>query len=270
LNFFSAARYGLDAHFNWLDGQSHSAASLILEHLLPLARQGLRAASVAGEDIDRYLGTIEERTRTRQTGARWIMKSLAAMDGSVCRDARQRKLASAILTNQKQNQPVHRWPIIETSGPDEWELGYRTVGQFMSKDLFTVSPDDLIDLAASVMDWRHIRHVPVEDREGRLVGLVTHRGLLRNLSNGNREGGLVTVREVMIANPLTVVPTTSALAAIEIMRRNRIGCLPVVEGDQLVGIVTSYDFLDATARLFEQHLAAPVEKENNRANARGV
>jgi CBS domain-containing protein len=93
---------------------------------------------------------------------------------------------------------------------------------------------------------------------------------LRNLSNGNRDGGLVTVREVMIANPLTVVPTTSSLAAIEIMRRNRIGCLPVVEGDQLVGIVTSYDFLEATARLFEQHLAAPVEKENNRANARGV
>ena len=46
----------------------------------------------------------------------------------------------------------------------------------MSTDLFTVKPDDLIDLAASVMDWRHIRHVPVEDDEGHLVGLVTHRG----------------------------------------------------------------------------------------------
>jgi CBS domain-containing protein len=198
------------------------------------------------------------------------MKSLSAMNGSVCKDARQRKLASAILANQKQDQPVHRWPIIEAAGPDEWELGYRTVGQFMSKDLFTVSPDDLIDLAASVMDWRHIRHVPVEDREGRLVGLVTHRGLLRNLSNGNREGGLITVREVMIANPLTVVPTTSSLTAIEIMRRNRVGCLPVVEGEQLVGIVTSYDFLEATARLFEQHLAAPAEEEKKRAKARGV
>ena len=270
LNFFGAARYGLDAQFNWLDGQSHSAASLILEHLLPLARQGLCASNVATEDIDRCLGTIEERARTRQTGAGWIMKSLSAMDGSVCKDARQRKLASAILANQKQDQPVHRWPIIEAAGPDEWELGYRTVGQFMSKDLFTVSPDDLIDLAASVMDWRHIRHVPVEDREGRLVGLVTHRGLLRNLSNGNREGGLITVREVMIANPLTVVPTTSSLTAIEIMRRNRVGCLPVVEGEQLVGIVTSYDFLEATARLFEQHLAAPAEEEKKRAKARGV
>jgi CBS domain-containing protein len=41
----------------------------------------------------------------------------------------------------------------------------------------------------------------------------------------------------------------------EVMRRNRIGCLPVVEGEQLVGIVTSYDFLDAAANLFREHLA---------------
>jgi CBS domain-containing protein len=270
LNFFRAARHGLDAHFNWLDGQGHTASSLILEHLLPLARQGLREVSVANEDIDRYLGTIEARTRTRQTGAGWIMKSLAAMDGSVSKDARQRRLASAILANQKQNQPIHRWPDIEATALEEWEQGYRTIGQFMSRDVFTVSPDDLIDLAASVMDWRHIRHVPVEDREGRLVGLVTHRGLLRNLSNGNRADGLITVREVMIANPLTVAPSTSSLEAIEIMRRNRIGCLPVVEGDQLVGIVTSYDFLEATARIFQQHLAGPFAKVKSRASAQGA
>lgn len=270
MNFFRAARHGLDAQFNWIDGQSHSASSLILDQLLPLARQGLLGSYVASEDVDRYLGVIEERARTRQTGAGWIMKSLAAMEGSVSKDARQRKLTSAILTNQKQGQPIHRWPILEATGSDEWEQGYRTVGQFMSRDLFTVSPDDLIDLAASVMDWRHIRHVPVEDRDGRLVGLVTHRGLLRILSNGNREGGVITVREVMISNPLRVSPSTSSLEAIEIMRSNRIGCLPVVEGDQLVGIVTSYDFLEASARLFQQHLAGPTEEVKSRASAQGV
>ena len=77
------------------------------------------------------------------------------------------------------------------------------------------------------------------------------------ISNGNRstESDPITVRQIMVANPLTVTPSTSSLDAIEIMRRNRVGCLPVVEGDQLVGIVTSYDFLEATARLFKQHLA---------------
>ncbi|HKY44324.1 MAG TPA: CBS domain-containing protein [Pyrinomonadaceae bacterium] len=273
MNFFRAARHGLDAQFQWIDGESHGAPSLILDQLLPLAREGLRAANVASEDIDKYLGIIEERTRSHQTGARWIMKSLAVMDSSLSRDTVGRKLTSAMLASQKKGQPIHRWPIIKDSGADEWEQGYRTVGQFMSRDLFTVSPDDLIDLAASVMDWRHIRHVPVEDRDGRLIGLITHRGVLRMMSNGKRgnaDGNAITVREVMIANPLTVSPSTSSLEAIEIMRSNRIGCLPVVEGDQLVGIVTSYDFLEASARLFQQHLAATTDEPNKQARAQGV
>jgi acetoin utilization protein AcuB len=62
------------------------------------------------------------------------------------------------------------------------------------------------------------------------------------------------VREVMVADPLTVSPSTPTLKAIEMMRQRCIGCLPVVEGDQLVGIVTSFDFLDASARLFKEHL----------------
>ena len=257
MNFFRAARHGLDAHFAWIDGQSHSATALILDQLLPLARQGLQSANVASDDIDKYLGIIQERAQSRQTGAGWIMKSLAAMDSSTSKDARQRKLTSAMLASQKEGQPIHRWPVIEKAAPEEWEQGYRMVGQFMSTDLFTVKPDDLIDLAASVMDWRHIRHVPVEDEEGRLVGLITHRGVLRMMSSGKRAN---TVREVMVENPVTVSPSTSSLEAIEIMRSNRVGCLPVVEGDQLVGIVTSYDFLEASARLFQQHLAASAAK----------
>jgi len=273
MNFFRAARHGLDAHFHWIDGHSHDAPSLILDHLLPLARQGLRSAQVSSGDVDKYLGVVEERTRSRQTGAGWIMKSLSAMQGSISKDARQRKLTSAMLASQKKGQPIHRWTTIKKTETEDWEQGYRTVGQFMSTDLFTVSPDDLVDLAASVMDWRHIRHVPVEDQEGRLVGLVTHRGVLRIMCTGNRansDDSSMTVRDVMVHNPVTVSPDMSSLEAIEIMRSNRVGCLPVVDGDQLVGIVTSYDFLEASAKLFQQHLAAPAEKPKSRARAQGV
>ena len=182
------------------------------------------------------------------------MKSLSAIGASASKEASQRRLTSEILENQKQGKPIHSWPIVKTVEYDEWEQGYRIVGQFMSTDLFTVNPDDLIDLAASVMDWRHIRHVPVEDQEGRLVGLVTHRGLLRMMiSRGNSEP--VTVREIMVSDPVVVSPSTSSLDAIDIMRTHRVGCLPVVENDQLVGIVTSYDFLEASAKLFQQHLS---------------
>ena len=267
LNFFHAARHGLDAHFRWIDGQSHSAASLIVDELLPLAREGLTESRVAGADVDKYLGIIEERVQSRQTGARWTMASLTALGDSASKDVSQRRLATAMLANQKAGQPVHRWPIAEQTDAEEWEHGYRTVGQFMSTDLFTVSPDDLIDFAASMMEWRHIRHVPVEDQEGRLVGLVTHRGLLRLLTNG-ADRKPITVREIMVKDPVTASPSTSSLEAIQIMRNRGVGCLPVVEGDQLVGIVTSYDFLEASARLFQQHLKElPVEEIRTRAHS---
>jgi len=166
-----------------------------------------------------------------------------------------------MLANQQTGEPVHLWPLNEAVQSGDWEHGYQTVGQFMSTDLFTVQPDDLIDLAASVMDWRHIRHVPVEDSDGRLVGIVSHRALLRLLINEtNRQ--VLTVREIMVSNPVTVSPATSTLEAIEVMRTNRVGCLPVTENDQLVGIVTSYDFLEASAELFEEHLRKPSKPQH--------
>ena len=69
----------------------------------------------------------------------------------------------------------------------DWRESYRNVGQFMSTDLFTVRPDDIVDFAATLMDWRHVRHVPVEDDRGRLVGLVSHRALLRLVATGRLE-----------------------------------------------------------------------------------
>jgi CBS domain-containing protein len=57
---------------------------------------------------------------------------------------------------------------------------------------------------------------------------------------------------------------------VEIMRSNRVGCLPVVEGEQLVGIVTSYDFLDAAASLFRQHLSQKTEPAKPMARAQNA
>jgi CBS domain-containing protein len=263
-SFFRAARHGLDSQLNWVDGQSLPAAVLLLEHLLPLAREGLRLSAVASEDIDKYLGIIEERVRTGHTGARWTLKSLSKMSDIGSKDVRRQRLTAAMLKQQKKGLPVHLWPEIEKETNKDWKQGYRTVSQFMSTDLFTVHPDDLVDLAASVMDWRHIRHVPVEDREGRLVGLVTHRALLRYLTSREWRSEMTptTVSQIMVGDPLTVSPSTSSLDAIKLMRSNRVGCLPVVENDQLVGIVTSYDFLDASAQIFESELSANVKSAN--------
>ncbi|HEV2763699.1 MAG TPA: glutamate-cysteine ligase family protein, partial [Pyrinomonadaceae bacterium] len=237
-NFVNAARLGLGAQFIWTDGKQYPAAALILEHLLPLARQGLRRQKVEEADIDRYLGTVEERVRAGQTGAEWALKSLAALGQKGTREMRHRALAEAMFERQQTGEPVHRWPPVEEAEPSDWVEDYRTVGQFMSTDLFTVRPDDLVDLAASVMDWRHVRHVPVEDDSGNLVGLITHRDVVRLLASGDaaRSDDPVAVRELMKTDPVTVTPQTPTLEALALMRERRVGCLPVVEGGALVGI----------------------------------
>lgn len=266
-NFFAAARYGLSAPLRWLDGKNLSVTSLILDDLLPLARAGLKEARVDSSDVDKYLGVLEERVRSGQTGAQWMLNSLTALGNThQSTDVSTRLLTSTILARQQEGKPVHDWQLAEAGEFDDWRQSYQTVGHFMSTDLFTLRPNDLVDLAASLMEWRHIRHVPVEDENGRLVGLVTHRGLLRLLSRGSTapEATSMTVSEIMKANPTSVTSTTPTLEAIEIMRRSGIGCLPVVDDGQLVGIVTSYDFLTATASIFKRHLeaaAAPANKE---------
>src|ERR1700682_5570097 len=184
-NFFAAARHGLTAQFRWLDGKNLSATSLILNNLLPLARAGLEQANVDADDIDKYLGIVEARVISGQTGAQWMLKSLASFKSPEPNDLRTGVLTSTMLARQKEDKPVHEWRLAEAGELDNWSQSYQTVGQFMSTDLFTLRPNDLVDLAASLRGWRHIRHVPVEDENSRLVGLVTHRGLLRLLSRGS-------------------------------------------------------------------------------------
>jgi CBS domain-containing protein/gamma-glutamyl:cysteine ligase YbdK (ATP-grasp superfamily) len=250
-NFFAAARYGLKAQLTWIDGERFTAAALILDKLLPLAREGLRQSGIEGACIERYLGVLEERVRSGQTGAQWMLQSLEAMGEEGTSDLRQRKLAAAILERQQGVEPVHRWSVIKAYGSEGWRVSPQTVGNLMSTDLFTVRPDDLVEMVARVMEWRDVRHVPVEDEDGHLVGIVSHRSLLRMLSDGPLGGGgeLVAVRQIMNPDPVSVAPTTPVSEAVELMRRRRIGSLPVVEDGRLVGIVTVYDFLESSARL---------------------
>ncbi len=257
-NFFQAARYGLRAQFTWLGGKEYTAASLILDHLLPLARQGLDASGIDSGDADRYMGIVEERVRTARTGAQWSLDSLAAMGGSGTPDQRFRALTQATIERQAQDNPVHEWELGAMCDRTDWQQSYLRVGQFMTTDLFTVQPEDVVDLAASLMDWRHIRHVPVEDRAGNLVGLVSHRALLRLVGKGVGSGGAdtrnVSVSDIMKRNPVTVTPDTPTLTAIETMREHKVGCLPVTEGQRLVGIITERDLVHVAANLLEQHL----------------
>jgi gamma-glutamylcysteine synthetase len=110
-NFFAAARHGLNAQLRWLDGKSLSATSLILDDLLPLACAGLKDANVDSIDVDKYLGVVEERVRSGQTGAQWMLNSLASLKGHEPNDMSTRVLTSTILARQKGEQTSARMAI---------------------------------------------------------------------------------------------------------------------------------------------------------------
>ena len=255
-NFFNAARYGINSQTVWIDGASRRAGRLVLEELLPRARRGLASAGIDRADIDRFLGIIDKRVHAEKTGSQWMLDSIARMDRSAKPNVKMRSLTAAMMANQEKGIPLHEWELADIPPHSDWIDNYTTVEQFMSTDLFTVRPEDIIDLAASLMHWKHIRHVPVENDGGELVGLLSHRDLLELLSLdriGRSE--TIAVRDVMGTNPITVPPEASAVEALRLMRDHGIGCLPVVSGNLLVGLITAHDFLTVSTRLFEEKLA---------------
>ena len=254
-NFMAAAREGLRAQMIWFDEQQMTAQQLILEKLLPLARQGLEQAGIDSADIQHYLGVIRTRVERRRTGARWQLESLERMQGAASRHECLRALTASMIEQQQSGRPVADWVLADFSPAQDWRESYRTVGQFMTTDLFTVRPDDIVDFAASLMEWRHIRHVPVEDDSGQLLGLVSHRQMLRLIARGARAAAPATIRDIMHAKLRTVTPDTPTVEAIRLMREERLSCLPVVDkGGKLAGLVTEHDLIGVAGRLLESYL----------------
>jgi len=254
-NFVAAARYGLNATFRWIDGRVVAVPALVLGELLPQAASGLRRHGVPEDDITRYLGVVEARVATGRTGAEWILEALERLRSVESPSARFQVLTRTMLERQRTGQPVHTWDPPEPEDHGDWRERFQTVAQVMTTDLFTVHPEDPVDLAASIMYWKQVRHLPVEDAEGRLVGLLSQRSILKLFVDG-RAGteDPVPVREVMKRDPLTVTPRTSCLDAIHLMNEHRFSSLPVLDDGRLVGIVTDRDFSHAAARLFEDEL----------------
>jgi CBS domain-containing membrane protein len=120
-----------------------------------------------------------------------------------------------------------------------------TVGELMIRDVVTLEADDALIQVDDLLKRHHIRHVPVV-RGGKLVGMVSHRDLIRALARRPVGQGSqpLSVSEVMTREVETVAPDTSAREAIEKLLDGRFGCLPVVGArGELVGIVTESDFL---------------------------
>jgi CBS domain-containing membrane protein len=113
-------------------------------------------------------------------------------------------------------------------------------------------PDDNIATAYGLMLDHRFRHLVVVDGDGDLVGLLTHRDLLRHSLIERAELPLslqrsvmrrIRVEEVMTSEVETADPGQWLQEAAQVMFENKLGCLPVVEGPRVMGILTEADFV---------------------------
>jgi acetoin utilization protein AcuB len=123
----------------------------------------------------------------------------------------------------------------------------------MAREIVTLLPDETAATALALCRERRIRHLPVLE-EGRIVGIVSDRDLRSStpaLGDPDRAAALqeVLVEDVMAREVVTVLPDDPIEQAANTMREGKIGCLPVVEGDDLVGIITASDVMDALVYL---------------------
>ncbi len=265
-NFIAASKMGLDTTFRWVEGKRVNAAELIIEELLPIAREGLEKASVDVTDINNYLGIIKERVEKGQTASNWMINNYGElMSEENPKEQALAAITTAMIKNQKKGESVHKWGRVRMEDLEHWQPSSLLVEEFMTTDLFTVQKDDLLEFTANLIEWRKIRYVPVENDDHQLIGLITMRGLFRQYSKKiNHEEELQeTVEEIMITNPITIHPEASIIEAMDIMNSQKIGCLPVVKNNRLVGIITEQNYIKIAARLIRAlHLDNQSDNKN--------
>jgi len=135
-----------------------------------------------------------------------------------------------------------------------------TVADLMTKEVFTLKKEDTLAAAKSLMQLARIRHIPIVDAKNNFIGLITHRDILAatisKLAEIDEEtqqelDASIPVCEIMRTDVLTVSTKIPLKEAASLLLKHKYGCLPVVEGGKLVGILTEADFLSLTISLLE-------------------
>jgi CBS domain-containing protein len=134
----------------------------------------------------------------------------------------------------------------------------KRVRDLMTTDVVTLDRNDKLLVADDVMRLGRIRHLPILDEDGQLAGLISqrdlfHSGLLKALGYGTRAAGqaldMVAVKDAMRTEVAMTAPDTLLRDAARTMRERKIGCLVVMEGERIAGILTESDFVKYVAEL---------------------
>jgi acetoin utilization protein AcuB len=131
------------------------------------------------------------------------------------------------------------------------------VGRIMHRELVTVPADTPIDKARAMIAEKAISHLLIVDHEGKLIGLASDRDIRQSWASPatslskhelNYLLGKINLGMIMVKKIVTVGPETTIERAALLMQQNRISALPVLDKDNLVGIITTTDVMDVLLR----------------------
>ena len=238
-NFMSGARNGIASVFNWF-GKLIPAKELILEELLPMAEKGLRIHGISDADIEKYLSIIEKRTLAMQTGAIWQSRNFTKLLKDFQPSAAAKILVCETSKLQQNNIPVHTWRDMELDYINKAYshiTGKDLVEDMMNRDVISIKENSTVEAAAKVMEWMEFNHLPVESADGKLVGIISS-----DLIKEHQDKFVDPVRTIMISDVISISPDKTREEAAQKMESHGINCLPVIENDLVVGIITKKDF----------------------------
>ena len=124
------------------------------------------------------------------------------------------------------------------------------VREVMNKNVVTAEPDITVKEAARMMSQFHIGSLVIL-KDKKIVGIVTERNVLVAVAQG-KDAELTTVEDIMTKNVITIEPGKTIEQAVDIMSKNKIKKMPVVDGDKLIGIITSSDIIVVEPSLIEE------------------
>ena len=234
VNFLKAARTGIDTYFNWF-GKGISAKKLLKNILIPMAREGLQKSNINQKDIDFYLDVIYRRIEKNSTGSKWLKNSKDLLRKACTLHETNLILTKQIIDNQSTDLPIAEWEPVSISD-NELKEKYNKLYKVMSRELFVVNQNDLVSLAAKIMEWKNINHLPVVDGDNKMVGVI-----LRNQLDDEHLNSDTIAQDIMNKDFIAASPETLLKEAVMKLKQNKTSCLPVIEDEFLVGIFTNSD-----------------------------
>ncbi len=238
-NFLRACRNGTETVMNWR-GKRIPLADLVIDELIPIARHGLQKMAIDEADINQSLEVIEKRM-TGHTGSQWMVSNYRKFKKTLKTDDALIALTESLHRNQQTFECLNEWPAQQEL--INFNSKANRVSHIMKTTLVTADEGDSGEMTLRYMKWNNVHHLPVVDQDERLVGLITWQHLFKYLDEIIDADHVISAGEIMIKEVISVETSTSINEAIIIMKTNNIGCLPVVEENHLVGIITVKDVL---------------------------